>query len=194
MLKYARIYLGVDPAPGGDTEDLDFFVVTVLALTANHIDLVQSFAVRADTPRQVDLLGSIHDAYAGVGGGVQAIGGQKVAMDRYFRGAVEIKRPDLKRKLVEISVPGEQAAKEVRLEGLGPKAHSGWLRVWEGAWTARTADPIDQEEELSLEEEWREFPYGNHDDRLDSLDIAIRTAEQEAGVGPVDFALEVAET
>ncbi len=193
LLKYARIFIGVDPAPGGDeTEDLDFFNVSVVALTLHHADLVQSFSVRASTPRQVDLLGRIHDAFTGVGYGVVAIGGAKVAMDRYFRGAVEVKRPELKHKLVEISVPQAEAAKEVRLEGLGPKAQSGWFRVWERAWDTVTADVADQGEELTFQEEWREFPYGNHDDRLDGADIALRTAEEFALIGDAVFTLSVA--
>jgi hypothetical protein len=193
LLKYARIFIGVDPAPGGDvTEDLDFFNVSVVALTLHHADLVQSFSVRADTPRQVDLLGRIHDSFRGVGYGVIAIGGAKVAMDRYFRGSVKIKRPDLEHKLAEISVPEAEAAKETRLEGLGPKAHSGWMRVWEPVWDARTADLADQHQELTLAEEWREFPYGAHDDRLDGLDIALRTADDFALLGEATFELSVA--
>ncbi len=194
LLRYAKFYIGVDPAPGGDeTEDLDFFNVSVVALTLHHLDLVQSFSVRAGTPRQVDLLGRIHDSFKGVGNGVQAIGGAKVAMDRYFRGSIEIKRPDLKHKLVEISVPEAEAAKEVRLEGLGPLAQSGYLRVWASVWERLTADAGDQNQELSLAQEWREFPYGAHDDRLDGLDIAARTAAEFAMIGDHTFQLAVAE-
>ncbi len=193
LLRYCKFIIGVDPAPGGDTEDLDYMNITVGALSQLHFDIVQSFNVRADTPRQVDLLGRIHDAFSSVGAGVFKIGGAKIAMDRYFRGSVEIKRPDLKRKLEEISVPEAEAAKEVRLEGLGPRAQSGWLRVWEGAWDRLTSDAPDQAEELSFHDEWREFPYGAHDDRLDGCDIACRTAEDFAQAGPVDFTVKVAE-
>ncbi len=193
LLRYAKFFIGVDPAPGGDAlEDLDFFNVSVVALTLHHADLVQSFSVRADTPRQVDLLGRIHDSYQHVGFGVIAIGGAKVAMDRYFRGSVEIKRPDLKRKLEEISVPEHEAAKEVRLEGLGPQANAGWLRVWESVWEARTSDAADQQQELTFAGEWREFPYGAHDDRLDGCDIALRTAAEFALVGDHDWEMSVA--
>lgn len=193
LLRYARVFIGVDPAPGGDTDDLDFFNVTVGALTQNHLDITQSLCVRADTPRQVSLLGNLHDAYARVGHGVVAIGGAKVALDRYFRGAVEIMRPDLKHKLVEIGIPAADAAKEVRLEGLGPMAQSGWLRVWESVWTQRTSDAADQPEELTFEEEWREFPYGAHDDRLDGADICARTAQELSLVGSRDWTMGVAE-
>lgn len=194
LLKYARFFIGVDPAPGGDElEDLDFFNVTVVALTSNHCDVVQSFNVRADTPRQVDLLGAIHDAHQSVGHGVVAIGGAKVSLDRYFRGAVNVKRPDLAHKMVEISIPQSERGKETRLEGLGPRAQSGWLRVWDQVWDQRTSDTKDQPQETTLFEEWREFPYSNHDDSLDGLDIAIRTAEEFALVGDVSWEMSVAE-
>ena len=50
----------------------------------------------------------------------------------------------------------------------------------------------DQYQELTLEEEWREFPYGNHDDRLDSVDVACRTADELSIVGDEVFELGVA--
>lgn len=194
LLKYAKFFIGVDPAPGGDElEDLDFFNVSVIALTQHHADLVRSLSVRGDTVKQADLVGILHDSFSRVGMGVIAIGGAKVAMDRYFRASVKIKRPDLEHKLHEISVPAFEQAKEMRLEGLGPKAQSGWMRVWEPVWDTRTADVADQDQELTLAEEWREFPYGHHDDRLDGLDIALRTAEEFAMVGNVDWKMDLAE-
>jgi hypothetical protein len=193
LLRYGRMFMGFDPAAGGDTDDLDFSVITVGALTLQHFDILQSFAIRAPLPRVIDALGAIHDAFNRVGGGVQAIGGAKVNMDRVYRSAIAMKRPDLEPKLEDVTVPTMEATKEVRLEGLGPRAQSGWMRVAEPVWTQRTSDAADQHEELTLEEEWREFPYGNHDDRLDSMDIAIRTAEQNALVGEFDFEMAVAE-
>ena len=193
LLAQASFFFGVDPAPGGESDDLDFFNITVLAVTNSHADLVQSFNVRADTTRQVDLLGRIYDTYSRIGYGVKAIGGAKHTLDSYFRGAVVIKRPDLKGKLEDVSIPRSEQGKLERLEGLGPQAHSGWLRVWESAWSTRTADLLDQHEELTLMEEWREFPYGNHDDRLDGLDIALRVAEMYGHMGTRTFKLAVAE-
>jgi phage terminase large subunit-like protein len=190
LLKYAKFYMSIDVAAGGDTEDLDYNAITVAAVTQHHIDIVQSFAVRADLPRVIDLLGTIHDSFAAVGYGVQVIGVSKATLDRYFSSAVSMKRPDLVHKMEPISVPGD---KETRLEGLGPKAQSGWMRVWDSIWTQRTSDPFDQGEEMTLEEEWREFPYGNHDDRLDSIDVCLRAAQEFDLVGPVDWTMEVAE-
>ena len=193
LLRYSRMFMGFDPAAGGETEDLDFSVITVGALTMHHLDILQSFAIRAPLPRVLQLVGAIHDAFNRVGAGVQAIGGAKVNMDRVYRSALEIVRPDLAHKLEDITIPTMEKAKEVRLEGLGPRAQSGWLRVVEPIWTQRTSDEADQNEELSLEEEWREFPYANHDDRLDSLDVCVRTSELFALVGNVDWDMEVAE-
>ncbi len=193
LLKYAKIFMAVDPASGGDGEDLDFTNITAGALTAGHFDVLQSFNLRADLPRTIKLVGSIHDAYAGVGAGVVKIGCAKVNMDRVLRDAVVMQRPDLKHKLWELTIPQIEAAKEVRLEGLGPRALSGWLRVLDTAWTRLTSDPSDQNEELTLEEEWREFPYGRHDDRLDGLDMAARTAQESTLMGDVDFTLGVAD-
>jgi hypothetical protein len=193
LLRFAKFYLGVDPAPGGDTEDLDFFNVTVIGRTAQHYDVVASVSIRSPIPTQMDLVGTLHDAFAHVGAGVVAIGGAKVAMDRYFRAALVAKRPDLAHKLHDVSVPAAEAAKEVRLEGLGPRAQAGRLRCTESAWTARTSDVADQYQELTLEEEWREFPYGTHDDRLDGLEIACRTADELSIIGDEVFEMAVAE-
>lgn len=195
-LRYCRYYIGIDPAPGGETDDLDFFNITVLALSALNADVVESYNVRASTPRQCALVGIAHDRYQRLGLGVVAIGISKVALDGYFRGALQIARPDLTHKVVPISTPG---SKEVRLEGLGPFASTGWLRFWRPVLGAvdrdegLTSDLADRHQELSLFEEWRDFPFGRHDDRLDGLDMGIRTAQEFGMVGDTEFELEVAE-
>jgi hypothetical protein len=189
-MKYAKYYIGIDPAPGGAGEDLDFFNITVGAVHEGHMDIVESKDVRADIPRQIELLGLIVDRYQRMGRGVIAIGGAKIALDRYFRGAVLAKRPDLGPKMVEMSIPG---SKEERLEALGPFAQSGWLRCWESAWMALTSDHQDQWQEQPLLEQWRDFPHGKHDDKLDGLDVCIRTAREFSNVGDVEWDLEVLE-
>lgn len=186
----ARYFISVDPAAGGDSDDLDFTVMTVTALWAQHLDVVKQIAVRGSVGGGAQLLGALHDTYQRMGAGVQVISAARVAMDTFWRGAVEIARPDLRHKLVAISSPGN---KEVRLTGLGPYAQTGWLRVWRGVWTERTSNPEDQHEELTLHEEWRDFPFARHDDRLDSLDLNIRTVGEFGTVGDVEFALGVAE-
>lgn len=186
-MKYARYFISLDPAPGGTGEDLDFFNVSVGALHDGNLDLVESRDVRADTPRQVELVGLIHDRYQRMGRGVLAIGGAKLTLDRYMRGALTVKRPDLQHKIVEISVPGH---KEERLEALGPYAQSGWLRVWESAWLGLTSDHMDQWQELSLLEQWRDFPHGKHDDKLDGLDILCRTAREFGNIGDIEYELQ----
>lgn len=191
-LKYSRFYIGMDPAPGGQGEDLDFFNITVGAMHGNNLDIVQSFNVRCPTPRQVEIVRLMHDTYQRLGEGVVAIGASRVALDRYMSGAVTIHSPELGHKLVDIGVG--VVNKEERLEGLGPYAQTGWLRVWETAWMNKTSDIHDQYQELTLLEEWRDFPYGTHDDRLDGLDICIRTAREFAGVGAVDFTMEALES
>jgi hypothetical protein len=189
--RYARYYMGLDPAPGGDSmEDLDFFNITVGAMHLGHLDVVESFCVRATIPRQVDLIKQKHDYYQRLGQGLLAIGGAKIALDRYMRGAIVVKYPELEPLLKEISVPGE---KESRLVALGPHAQGGWLRCQEGAWTGYTSDYRDRFQELSLLDEWKEFPFGRHDDRLDGLDVMIRTAKMFALAGDREVALSVAE-
>jgi len=190
-LRYSRFFVAIDAAPGGTdptSEDLDFFNITVGALHEQNLDVVESIDIRGDVPRQVALLANVHDRWQRMGRGVLAIAGAKIAMDRYFRGAVEIARPDLRHKLVEISVPG---SKEERIDALGPYAQSGWVRMWRTCWTQHTADRVDQHQELTLEEQWRDFPFGTHDDRLDGLDVAIRTAKEFADIGDVEYELTV---
>lgn len=187
-MKYARYFITLDPAPGGVGEDLDFFNISVGALHEGNLDLVESRDIRADTPRQVELVGLIHDRYQRMGRGVIAIGGAKITLDRYMRGALTVKRPDLAHKIVEISVPGH---KEERLEALGPYAQSGYLRIWESAWMGLTSDHIDQWQELSLMEQWRDFPHGKHDDKLDGLDILCRTAREFGSVQDIDYELQI---
>jgi hypothetical protein len=189
-LRYCKFFLAIDPAPGGDGDDLDFFNVTVLAVHELHTDLVESIDVRADLGRQIGLASALHDRYNRLGQGVIAIGLSKVALDRYFSGAMSIMRSDLRPKIVGVSIPG---SKEERLEALGPYAQSGWLRVWEPTWEAKTSSIEDRDQELALAEQWRDFPYGRHDDKLDGLDVAIRTANEFAIVGDLEVDLEVVE-
>lgn len=191
--RYCKFYMSFDAAPGGTdptSEDLDFFNITVVAEHEGNLDLVESISVRADVPRQVALIGSVHDRWQRMGRGVVAIGSAKVAMDRYMRGSILISRPDLKNKLKEVSVPG---AKEERIDALGPYAQSGWVRCWHTCWDHRTSDFVDQHQELTFSEEWRDFPFGTHDDRLDGLDVAIRTVELHGGGQDVEYDVLVAE-
>jgi hypothetical protein len=190
-LSYARFFMALDPAPGGEGEDLDFFNITVGALHELSYDIVESLDVRVPMHRQAALVGAVHDRYQRLGQGVIAIGAAKVALDRYFTGALTIVRDDLRPKIVGISVPG---AKEERLEALGPFAQSGWLRVWSPTWEALTSGGDDRHQELSMMEQWREFPYGAHDDKLDGLDVAIRTAREFSMLGSMEVDLEVLET
>ena len=189
-LRMAKFYMAIDPAPGGEGDDLDFFNITVAALHDLNLDIVESLDVRASLHKQAQLVGAVHDRYNRMGLGVQAIGCSKVAMDRYFQGALTIIRDDLRPKLVPISTPG---SKEERLEALGPYAQSGWLRIWEPVWEAHTSGSDDRHQELSLMEQWRDFPYGTHDDKLDGLDVCIRVAREFSMVGDVEYDLEVLE-
>jgi len=97
-----------------------------LARHSSYCDVVSSIQVRRPIPEQIDLVSLVHDRFQRIGQGVLAIGGAKVAMDRYMRGAITAIRPDLANKLIEVGIPG---AKEERLEALGPYARSGWLRA-----------------------------------------------------------------
>lgn len=171
----AAFFIATDGAPGGEGTDPDYFNVSVLALTDEHADLVACHDLRAEAAEQVDLLASYVRRFARLGRGVRAIGIPKVALDHYFRGAVLIAHPELRGLLQPVSVPG---SKDQRLEALGPYAKSGWLRVWEPVWTARTSAPEDQGQELSLEEQWSGFNAITHDDKLDGVDVAIRVARE----------------
>lgn len=172
----ARFFISIDPAPGGETkDDHDYFTITVGARHGAYLDLVESIAVREPIPAQVKLVAAIHDRYDRVGQGVRAIGGAKVSLDRYFRGALTIGAPQLESKVVEVSIPG---GKVERLEGLGVYAQSRYVRCVAGVWTAQTSAFEDRYQELTLAEEWSSFPHGRHDDRLDGIDVLIRTARE----------------
>jgi hypothetical protein len=188
-LELAKFFMSIDPAPGGDSDDLDFFNISVGALVASHLWLVRSLDVRCRLPRQVALATQMHDAFNRVGAGVLAIGVSKQHLDSYFQQALTLYNPALLPKVVPISAPGH---KELRLEGLGPVAHSGWLVVCDEVWTALTSDADDQVDELSLESQWREFPYANHDDKLDGLDLLVRTTAEFSGIaGDATYRLAV---
>jgi hypothetical protein len=188
-VKYARYFIGIDPAPGSlASDDPDFFNITVGAMHGSNLDIIEAFDTRADVTKQMELVGHMHDRYQRMGRGVIAIGGAKITLDRYFRGALTIARKDLAHKLVEISIPGH---KEERLEGLGPYAQSGFLRCWDSAWMGLTSSQRDQWQESSLMEQWRDFPHGRHDDKLDGLDVMTRTAREFAHVDDVEWDLEV---
>jgi hypothetical protein len=190
-LPECRFYMACDPAPGGETEDLDFFNITVGASHSGHLDIVESYSFRAPIAEQVEIIGQFYDRFSRIGSGVIAIGVAKIAMDRYFRGAVTIGRPDLEDKLVAVSVPGH---KEERLDALGPYAKTGYIRCWAEVWTALTASPLDRFQEMSLLEEWKSFPLGRHDDRLDGLDLCIRTAREFEMAGNIVHELTVVES
>lgn len=189
--RYSRYFISLDPAPGGDGDDLDFFNVSVGAMHEHGLDLVDSVDVRASTPDQCALVGALHDRYQRLGTGVFAIGGAKIAMDRYMRGALTIARPDLEHKLVEIGV--SDTGKEARLEALGPYARGGWLRVLDELWDRKTSNLEDRWQELTLHQQWQKFPASEHDDKLDGLDVLIRTSREFEGVGDVEYVMQVAE-
>lgn len=174
-LPYCRYFISLDVAVGGEgeTDDLDYTTITVAAAHNAHLDIIESFALRNTLGQQIAVLSTLHDRYQRLGQGVLAIGGAKVAMDRLMRSAITIVRPDLEPKLYPVSVPG---AKEERLEGLGPHVRTGYVRIRRSVWDARTSDPEDQSQEMTLHEEWKDFPLGRHDDRLDGVDLVIRTA------------------
>lgn len=163
--------LSLDPAPGGEQADLDFFNVTVLACHT-RVDLVASIDVRMPAGDQPQFVGGVHDRFNRLGNGVVWIGGAKVAMDRYLRGAITAVRPDLTDKIAEVSAPGD---KTTRLTALGPLAKAAYFRVWDEVLDDLTSDPADRHQELSFREQWKEFSHGRHDDKLDGLDIALRT-------------------
>lgn len=178
----SRFFIGLDAAPGSENEnpeDLDFVNISVGALHGTHLDLVECLDFRGDTERQVRLIWMTFQRFMRLGGGVIAVGGAQVGMDRYLRGALTIAHPELGPKLVPISVPG---SKETRLEALGPYAQSGYLRVLEPVWTQLTSDESDQWQELSLADQWQDFPHAPHDDKLDGVDILVRTAQEFAMV------------
>ena len=134
------------------------------------------------------MIGTVHDRFDRIGAGVAAIGSQKVAMDGYLRGGIVALRPELAPKLVGVPTPG---SKEERLETLGPNAQSHWLRCWEPVWEQLTLRlDGDQYQELSLGEQWREFPNGKHDDKLDGVFNAVRGAREFSGTRTVEVALE----
>lgn len=174
----AAFVFSVDPAPGGEGDDDDFFNLSVGALHGEHLDLLVCHDMRGTTTDQVELVASYFDHFSRIGSGVRVIGGAKVALDRYFRGALTIHRKDIGRKLVEVSIPG---SKEERLEALGPYARNGYLRIAESAWVELTSSAEDRHQELSLSEQWRDFPAIPHDDKLDGVDVLVRTALEHGG-------------
>ena len=169
----AKFYIGLDPAPGGEGHDPDFFGLCVGARHGEHLDVVASLALRVSVPDQIDALAAVVRRYQGLCRGVAAIGCPKTALDRYFRGAVESTYPQLAAMMIDIPQAGP---KEERLEALGPYARSGFLRVHPVALRARTAHERDRHQELTFEEEWQGFPGAPHDDRLDAAWTCVQTA------------------
>jgi hypothetical protein len=184
-----RIILGLDPAPGAEVDpDPSFFSMTIAALSAKHLDVLASIAVRIETTEQVELIAKYATAYAPVAG----IAIAKIALDRLGGGAIMVGHPELRPLIHEHSIneasarPGRPKA---RLASLGSYAFSGWLRVVETAWTEQTAGAEDREQEESLYEQWRAYPEQNHDDRLDSLDVTVREALELMGTDRSQFAV-----
>lgn len=177
----------IDPAPGGEGENTDFFNLSVGIIGKEHLDVIVSHDMRGTISEQVDLVTDYYDHFMRRAQ-VRWIGGAKVALDRYFRGALTIARSDIGSKLVEVSIPG---SKEERLEGLGPFAKSGYLRIRRAVWTELTSAAADRHQELSLFEQWRDLPALTHDDKLDGLDVLVRSAQEFAGMGEAPVEIEV---
>jgi hypothetical protein len=177
-----KIYIfGLDGAPGSeDAPDPSYFSITVAALTQFHFDVVESFADRCEPTEQVEVLAQKVKAYQELGH-VGGIGVAKIALDRYFKGAVLVGHPELRPFLHEI--PISEASKTDRLSHLGTYFRSGWARVVETAWSEQTASQEHREQEETLGEQWAALPYQHHDDRLDSLDVALREAVDRMGGG-----------
>lgn len=176
-----RIIIGLDPAPGADVDpDPSFFNLTVAALSAMHLDVLASIAVRIETTEQVDLLAKYVAAYAPV----TAIAVAKIALDSYFSGAVLVGHPELRPLLHPVSIAEATATStrpKIRLAALGSYAFSGWLRVVESAWSEQTSSADDRDHEETLHEQWSAYPEQNHDDRLDGLDVTVRAAMDFVG-------------
>ena len=171
-----RIIIGLDPAPGAEVDpDPSFFNLTVGALSEKHLDVLASIAVRIETTEQVDLLARYVANYEPV----RAIAIAKIALDRYFSGAVLVGHPELRPLLHPVSIHETKERRgfpKSRLAALGSYAYSGWLRVVESAWSEQTSSADDRDQEETLGEQWAAYPEQNHDDRLDGLDVIVRCA------------------
>jgi hypothetical protein len=188
-MEECRFIVSLDPTPGGDQHDLDFANVTVLAAHGAHLDLIASIDTRGDLGTKIGIVGVIHDRFNRIGNGVVCIAGARQAMDSYFKQAFLLARPDLEGKTKIVSTPG---SKEERLEGLGPPAKTGWLRVSAEVMEGLTADSEDTHQELTFAEQWREFPNGKHDDKLDGLDVGIRGFIEHGAERNVEYELSAA--
>ena len=153
-----------------------------------QLDLIESYGFRAPVPEQVELVGSFHDRFQRIGRGVIAIGSSKVALDRYFRGAITIKRPDLS---PSSSRSPRRASRRSGWRRSAPTRSRDGCACGTTSGRSSTSAPEDRYQEMSLYEEWKAFPLGRHDDRLDGLDMLIRTAREFEIVGDQVFDLEV---
>jgi hypothetical protein len=184
----ARVHMALDAAGGGDSHDLDFWNVTIGAEHGANLDIVGSIDWRDSLPKSIERLGALVDRFRRVGTGVFAIYVSKTMLENVISEAVGMKRPDLVPLLVRVALMG---SKEERLEALGPRAQSGYLRIWIEAANRLTSDPEDQDEELSFIEQWRDMPGGRHDDKLDGADVLCRGVQEFAGVRDVEVELVV---
>lgn len=180
-LDSCRIHFALDAAGGGDSHDLDFWNVTVAAEHSSRatLDIVGSIDFRAALPNALDRLAALVARWRRVGEGVFAIHMSKVMLDNVIAEAIKMQHPELAALLNPVSLPG---SKEERIESLGPRASSGYLRIWLDAAAALTSDPIDQGQEISFIDQWRDFPGIRHDDKLDGADVVSRGAQEFAGV------------
>jgi len=170
------ILFSLDPAPGAEVDpDPSFFSITVGILTKRHLDIVESYAARMESTEQVELLSAMV-ASRREEGHVGGIGISKVSLDKYARGAFEVGDPSLRPLLHAHSITEKDTTKTERLSHLGTYFKSGWARVTEDAWHAKTSGPDDRQQETTLAEEWVTLPMQRHDDRLDGVDVLIREA------------------
>lgn len=184
-----RLYLiGIDPAPGAEVDpDPSFFSLAIGCLTPKHLDVLESYAGRMEPTEQVELLAAKVDEYSEKGH-VGGLALAKIALDRYFGGAVLVGHPELRPLLHAHSLP--EGSKVERLSHLGSYFKSGWARITETAWSNTTDDPDHREQDESFGEQWIALPNQNHDDRLDAVDVLIREARERMGAGRAEVAAE----
>lgn len=146
-------YIGVDPAISLNKE-ADYFALRVIAVnneTGQAVG-VDSYRDRIDFPTQLEIIEQYSKKWRPLYIGIEAVAYQNALVQM-------VGKMDLPSNIYAVQATKD---KKIRLRAMSPLFRASRVRI-----TKYEKDFIG---------EWISFPSGKHDDALDAMDIAIRTA------------------
>jgi len=155
-----RYYAGVDPALGKTRSDFTAIVVVGVA-EDRRVYVAEADIGRYPPLQTVEKIIDLHRKYNCMKWGMETVAYQEALREFLLRDALAL---GIRIPVVPISTKGGQAAKEVRIDSLGPYVNSGIIRF--------------KKQHVLLTEQLVQYGTGAHDDGPDALHIAFSIANR----------------